>query len=337
MTYREEYLTVSFGESINKFCIVSKEQTDSCCKYFLFNRFNIFNKKINVDDEVRRIRKKEFNRLNKQKIFIDNYYSEPYQNNKEKYLLIAVSFNNPKIVEYQIKLMKKYVKGNFVHIICDNSNKIESAIEIKKVCENNQTTYIRINAKITPNGYSDSHGVALNWIFENIIKYKQKDFALLDHDIVPIIEQNIDDYFNKQDFFGQIRFKDENNHKDVWSLWPGFAFYKYSVVKNKKLNFRRYKHFGIFKACCVDTGSANWKPLYSKYNANDLISCDVVSWDLKNDVEFKPNGNKNSDFEDCVEYFNNKTWLHAINGSEWHESNGKINFVYKRLEELLRP
>lgn len=335
MKNRENYLTISFGDSINDYPIITREKTKNRNKYYLFNKINIFNKKINLENEERRKRKYEHKKLSKQKIVIENFYTSDYLNKTKKYLLVTVSFNNPIIVKYQIKLIKKYIKGSFEHIICDNSNRIDAARKIKEVCKNNNTTYIRINPDIIPNGYSDSHGIALNWVWENILQQRKQDFALLDHDIFPITEQNIEDYYSEQDFWGSIRFRNKNNKKDIWSLWPGFAFYKYEPLVNKKLNFRRYRKFGLFKISCVDTGSANWNCLYSKYDATTLKNCNMVTWDLKTDKEFVFNGNKNSDFEDCIEYFNNKTWLHSINGSEWHESKGKINLVYQLLNKIL--
>lgn len=336
MTDREDVLTISFGDLITIHTLISREVSEDAYEYYLFNKIKILSKKRDKDKEERRFRRSEFRRLNRQKICMEDFYSKDYKANTEDYLLITVSFNNPVVVDYQIKLIKKYLKGNFVHIICDNSNRIEAAREIKNVCIQNDTTYIRINSKTIPNGYSDSHGVALNWVWNNVIKSKQKDFGLLDHDIFPIVEQNVTDYFNKnQDFWGQIRFKNNNNHKERWFLWPGFAFYKFDAVKDLNLNFRRYKHFGFIKAKSSDTGSANWRQLYSRYNADELEKCTAVKWDLRTNAEFCGKWEANTDFEYCIDYFNNKTWLHAVNGSDWHASKGKINLVYEELTKYV--
>ena len=330
MNIRENIITLSFLDNTYEYVLLSKDISESCYTYYLFDKFKILRTKRNSKKEEFRRRRAEHLRLSRQKIIIGDYYSSDYKNNNGKRILVTVAFNNPKVIEYQIKLIKKYIKGDFIHIICDNSNRIDSAQGIRNVCIQNEVTYIRVNSDIKPHGYSDSHGVALNWIWENILSKKEKDFALLDHDIFPIQEQNIEDYFDIENFWGSIR-----NKNGRWYLWPGFAFYRFDAVKNKKLNFRRYKHFGFIKAKNADTGSANWNCLYSKYNVIFIRNCDVASVDLSTNSIPLSNKDNNYVFENCIEYFNNKTWLHSINGSVWHDDNGKIELVYKCLDEKL--
>ena len=315
--------------------MITKELINNTYHYYIFGKFLIYKRERNIEKEERRQRRKVHKELSRRKFSIDNSLTPDYIDNNAKYILVTISFNNPIIVDYQIKLIKKYIHGDYIHIICDNSNKKELAEKIRNVCISNGVSYIFINSKSCPNGFSDSHGIALNWVWKNILKEKKKGFALLDHDIVPVCNQNIEEYFNKQDFWGQVRFKNYNNHKDIWSLWPGFSFFNFDCVKDKNLNFKRYKRFGFIKVKGVDTGSANWNCLYSKYNIDKLDKCNCITWDIKNDCEYTEARTDNSEFNECVEYYNNKTWLHAINGSDWHYSNGKINLVYEILNKIL--
>ena len=71
-----------------------------------------------------RQRKKAYRDSFKQKYNIADFYSENY-NKPSEIDLITVSFNAPELIKYQIKLMKKFLKGNYCIIICDNSTQEE--------------------------------------------------------------------------------------------------------------------------------------------------------------------------------------------------------------------
>lgn len=199
--------------------------------------------------------------LSKKKFSLDNYFASNF-NKSSNIDLVTVSFNNPIIIEYQIKLFKKFLKGTFCHIICDNSNMEERAKQIKDVCVKHNITYIHCEPKKIPHGYADSHGIALNWIYKEVIQKRKNNFALLDHDMFPIKPLNIESYIEDAELAGRV-----DEISGIWYLWPGFSFFKYDLLKNKKINFRRYRKWYLFKVPKVDTGSANWYPLYSKYRS----------------------------------------------------------------------
>ena len=78
---------------------------------------NIF--KVDNETKDRRSRRRQHYLLSKEKFVIENYHSSDYD--KESNIdLITVSFNNPIIIDYQIKLFRKYLQGSFCHIVCDN-------------------------------------------------------------------------------------------------------------------------------------------------------------------------------------------------------------------------
>ena len=85
-------------------------------------------------DSAERLRKKAYRDRFKQKYNIADFYSENY-NKPSEIDLITVSFNAPKLIKYQIKLMKKFLKGNYCIIICDNSTEEECSKEIRDICE----------------------------------------------------------------------------------------------------------------------------------------------------------------------------------------------------------
>lgn len=283
------------------------------------------------ETKIRRAKRAEAKRLSCLKIEIEPFYASIY-NNETFIDLITVAFNNPIIVDYQIRLFKKFIKGSFTHIICDNSNNKEKAKAIKEACVKNDVTYINVTSEEKASGFSDSHGRALNRIYKNVVQKRQNNFAFLDHDILPIKETNVGDYLKETDLFGAIM-----HRAGIWYLWPGFSFYKYSYLKDLKLNFRRYRKFNILKAEGADTGSGNWYPLYSKYDENKAVNADEILWNIRENR--LANGNEQEGKviqESMVQYFLDKTWLHTECASEWIDCKGKNQIIYEMLEGYLK-
>lgn len=295
-------------------------------------------KAMTSDDIERKRRKKEHKKLSKQKFDVPTFYANDFDK-KSAMDLITVSFNNPKVIRYQINLIRKFVSGNYTILICDNSNVQAKSEAIRKVCEELNVTFIRVNPKKNPNGYSDSHGLALNWIYQNIIKKRGNNFAFLDHDIFPVRNINIEDYIKTQDFYGTQNFshKDYFLNKGMWYIWPGFAFYKYAALRDKKANFGKWRRFGFLKVKVIgaDTGSANYPILYSKYDTKKLKFADTNFWNIRNNSSVTEDEVRALAQTDLVQYFDNQNWLHMIDGSEWQDSKGKVEIVYKMLDELL--
>ena len=295
-------------------------------------------KAMTPDDIERKRRKREHKKLSKQRFDIPAFYASDYDKNSGMDL-ITVSFNNPKVIKYQINLIRKFAKGNYTIIICDNSNVREKAEAIKKVCEDLNVTFVRVNPKKNPNGYSDSHGLALNWIYENVVKKRENNFAFLDHDIFPVKNINIEDYVKEQDFYGHKNrsHKDTLLNKGMWYIWPGLSFFKYDVLKNKNANFGKWRRFGFLKIKVVgaDTGSANWPVLYSKYDTDKLKFANTSFWNIRKNCAVKDDEIRALAQTDLIQYFDNENWLHMIDGSEWQDSKGKTEMVYEMLDRLV--
>jgi len=261
---------------------------------------------------------------------------EPYfaQKYKEKTFidLITIAFNNPMIIDYHIKMFKKYIKSDFTHIVCDNSNNQEKASWIRRICINNDVTYINVTSGEKAGGFSDSHGRALNRIYKTIVKRRQNNFAFLDHDIFPIKEVKIEDYLKETELFGAVM-----ERGGIWYLWPGFAFYKYDYLKDLTLNFRRYRKFNIFKVEGADTGSGNWYQLYSKFDRNKFENPDEILWNIRENREANEDEKEGNVIqESLVQYFFGKSWLHTMCASEWVDCKDKNLIIYDLLEGFLK-
>lgn len=289
---------------------------------------NIF--KVDNETKDRRSRRRQHYLLSKEKFVIENYYSSDYD--KESNIdLITVSFNNPIIIDYQIKLFRKYLQGSFCHIVCDNSNMEERAKQIREVCVKNNITYIHCEPKKIPHGYADSHGIALNWIYYSIVRKRKNNFAFLDHNIFPIKPLNIESYLEKAELAGRVY-----EQSGIWYLWPGFSFFRYNVLKNIRVNFRRHRKWYIFKVPIVDTGSGNWYSLYSKYNKELVNNIYFNGWNVADNKPLEANEAQGKFIQEkMVEYSMDNKWFHSICGAEWRDVKGKNKIVYKMLDDFL--
>ncbi len=283
---------------------------------------------------VEKIKKNQENKERKKgykKSFAQNYSIEPYYSkdytSKSDIDLITISFNAPKLILEQIKIFKKFLKGNYRFIVCDNSTLEDCSQMIKTHCIQNDITYIRVLDRSIPNGYSNSHAIALNWVWKNVVQKRKNNFAFLDHDIFPVKEIDICSYVNQKPVFGRYKKLDCG----VWYMWAGFAFFNYEYVKNLPLNFHRYKAFGLFKVKYADTGSANWNCLYKKLNINDLNPCSDELYGLGDDDILRKYTNEKI----TVNYFANESWLHILDGGDRYKTNAqKVERVLKYLDRL---
>lgn len=262
------------------------------------------------------------------KFVIEPYYSADYSNESD-IDLIAITFNAPKLVEYQIKFVKKFVEGRFLHIICDNSTSKECAEEIRAICEKYDVTYIRIEDRKTPYGYSNSHEIALNWTYKNVVKKRRNNFAFIDHDMFPLKPVNPYEYIKDYPVFGKYMVSPSG----IWYLWAGFSFFNYDFVKDLPLNFHRYKKFGIFSMKgknWVDTGSANYNCLYSKIERDKLLPF------REKFVDFLTGERTQYGVGNFSHLLDEGKWFHIFDGgNRQNTETDRIEKIYKYLDSLL--
>lgn len=109
-------------------------------------------------------RRKEYRNSFKDRYIVENYYSTDYDK-KSDFDFYVVSWNAPHLIDLQIRLFKKFCHGNFRYIVCDNSTDYSAVQEILSICKKYDITYIRVCDTSIPYGYSNSHELALNWIY----------------------------------------------------------------------------------------------------------------------------------------------------------------------------
>jgi hypothetical protein len=223
--------------------------------------------------------------------------------------IVSIAFNNPWVIEQQIRLVKKNVLDLCIFAVADNSSDDTSRKQIYELCKASQTPYI--NVPMNPHKKrkcSDSHGVVLNWVYKHyIVKRKTAFFGFVDHDIFPIRPHHIIPNLIGKKVYGHLQTRD-----DKWYLWPGFCFFERSELINKKLDFRPEKN--------MDTGARNWSTLYKNINPSELIIPRQSYGKLRDG--------------DCMQadgYEIIGDWLHTFNASHWMKVDSKDDLV----EELL--
>lgn len=229
--------------------------------------------------------------------------------------LATVSFNNAKLVSYQIRTLQKFFSYPFRYTVFDNSTDDETSDEIYRLCSLHNVGYVRLPEQdFIPAGYgSYSHGIACNYLFYNYIQGGgSKYFGLLDHDIFPIEKFDINGYLEKQEFYGI---------KHGRYLWPGFFFVRMSHIENIKLDFRPslWLH--------GDTGACNRYRLFRHV--------DFSKYETPSD-EHRLFGNSKDIFEDGYSYFS-CGWIHCWNASNYmgKDMHDKMRRIFLLLEEAL--
>lgn len=175
----------------------------------------------------------------------DVFHFNCYSKQNSKLLIITVVYNRADMVAHQLRLLPKYLTDPFQHIVVDNSRDNSARKSVAQLCEHYQVGYVSLPKNFYTHA-SNSHGLALNWIYQHLIKAFNPDyFGFLDHDIFPIRSHSILEHLITQPIYGQ-----KDTRKNVWYLWPGFSFYQTSLLENIHVNFKP----GMINDTMVDTG-----------------------------------------------------------------------------------
>ncbi len=256
-----------------------------------------------------------------------NFFEDEIKFNDDYCELVTIAFNNPQVIKYQIKCLKKFFSYPFIYTVFDNSTDTLKSEEIQSICKNENVGYVLLpkQNKYQRKDVSYSHGIAINWVYLNFIKKrKHKYFAILDHDIFPIKMFDIQNYLKGQPFYGLLLHNHKSRFvkKDIFFLWAGFSFFCTEQVVNLPLDFRPNWKYN------ADTGSRNYNCLYRFYDINKIERCrdKKIFFDNKNDF-----WNNGAALFDCG-------WLHMWNGSNYSNSQNweqKLENVCTMLDEHL--
>jgi len=249
----------------------------------------------------------------------------------EKILYVSIAFHKPFLIQYQIKLLHKYVKDPYEFNVVDNSVDHSQREEIEKICVCEKTKYFSAPLFPMKTG-SHAHGFALNWAYENVVKKSEcRYFSFIDHDIFPIKTTNMINKFDKNGMFGVPCISSSKEQQRLygykWFLWPGFIFFDRNIIKDIPLDF--------LPTLGYDTGSANWDILYKKIDLQSLRKM------VTNRIYLRDKPTTTPQLDICNEIGTAEeglAWIHTSNGSCWMPdipgSIPKETLVKKYLESL---
>ena len=242
--------------------------------------------------------------------------------NEKNVDLIVVAFNDLQLLEYQNKLIKKYLE-NYNEIICDNSNDKKQSNKIYQFCVQNNISYVKVPHFMfeTP---SHNHGRALNWIMKNVISKNKRDFVFLDHDMFPFAKIDLRAYFQKN-FWGRIR----TNGK-YWYLTPVICGFNFKNLEKYKTNFlpsHGKNH------CFLDTGSGNYFTIYQYLKDSEFFPLDMQFLNIHTREIYDDFDKSLNEYTDKVEIVDHR-WLHICGGSLWGGKHNKFELAKDFMLQL---
>jgi hypothetical protein len=176
-------------------------------------------------------------------------------------VLVTIAFNDPEAIDMQVQLITRFV-ANVVHVIADMSMDDDAAAQTAVVAARGNAPYVRLpaNPLRRRNQGSRIHGLALDWVWRNVIRPGEPDrFGFIDHDIFPTGPDDPFAMLDRQPVCGSIRVIAPR-----WFLWAGFSMFRFDAVKDLPLDFSQDWFNGL------DTGGANWSVLFSKLDRGKL-------------------------------------------------------------------
>ncbi len=234
--------------------------------------------------------------------------------------IITVAFNNAELIELQHRFVEKYITDEHQQIVVDNSTRMDVRREIYSFCQQHGITYLGMPHNLLNHiGGSYSHAMSLNYVYRHLIRQRRPSaFGQIDHDLFPIQPLSILAKLERQPIYGPLR-----DRGTEWYLSAILSFFRFDFVQDKKVDFMPVTPTHTY----LDSGGGNWYDLYSRLDKQTLFFPSECIEPLRE------GGDRHSD---SLEYFDDKAWLHTINGSCWkpvHE--GKDNLVRQLLNTYL--
>jgi hypothetical protein len=189
-------------------------------------------------------------------------------------VLVSIAFNDAQSIGWQSRLVRRYLPG-VCYVIADNSNTTEGAQAIAALAQRTRAPYLRLpeNPWYQP---SRSHGLALNWVWRNVIlPAEPRAFGFIDDDLYPTAPDDPFAPLVSQDFFGLVRKAGER-----WFLWAGYCTFRFDRVRDKPLDFGQDWFAGL------DTGGGNWEVLFRGTDPANLIQPETRFLSYRSDIEF---------------------------------------------------
>lgn len=238
-------------------------------------------------------------------IFLQSNDRQVFQNNL---LLLTVGYNNIWALDYQIRLIKKFLLDEFVHIILDNSIHQTISQQIQLLCKKYNVSYFRCMT-IPQRSSSRHHALALNWALRIIIpKFNFYIFGFLDHDVFPLYPVSILSHFKSgENFYGRYQ---ERKQFKMWYLWPGFCFFSRQFFDVAQMNMLPGNH--------GDTGGSLYPYLKLKTKKSGTFVIENITNYTNSELSYE---------------IYDLTWIHTVALSNW---NRRSTYFWEAKKELIK-
>jgi hypothetical protein len=175
-------------------------------------------------------------------------------------VLVTIAFEDPEAIDMQAQLVDRFI-ANVIYVIADMSMDDDAAAQTATVAAHHNVPYVHLPTNpLRRNQASRIHGLALDWVWHNIIRPGEPDrFGFIDHDMFPTGPDDPFFMLDRQPIYGWIR-----EVGPRWFLPAGFSIFRFDAVKELPLDFSQDWFNGL------DTGGANWKVLFRTLDRSKL-------------------------------------------------------------------
>lgn len=235
--------------------------------------------------------------------------------------IINVAFNNAHLIELQHKFQKRFIRDDYSQIVVDNSTNVEESRKIESYCQEHGIAYLRMPKNwLNRVGPSYSHAGALNFVWHHVIQRRRPSyFGILDHDLFPIKPVSLVEKMKDQPIYGAL----VEREPVCWYMHASLSFFRYQAIVKRGLDFMPVNPMGVY----LDTGGGNWYRLYKYLDKHKVPVQERVMEPLREGGDWH---------SDMIQYIDDRTWLHTINGSCWKSvAEGKDLLVRQILLQYL--
>ena len=180
-------------------------------------------------------------------------------------ICLTIAFNTPWTIDLQIECWQKFCPDTTL-LVADNSNKRSESKIIESICADKKILYIKLPTNPVKHP-SRSHGLALNWVWQNIILRLEnlQRIGLIDHDCYPIKPCRPNHLSNSLAHgVAKSSWIQGSCAKNIWAGFTFFANQPGLTIKDFDFNFLPDPINGL------DTGGMNWQRVYQHIKSSDM-------------------------------------------------------------------
>ncbi len=165
----------------------------------------------------------------------------------------TIAFNTPWAIDLLTHQWSRH-QPDLRLVVVDNSSDRSARAAHEDLCRRRQLPYLPLprNPEWSPNR---SHGIALNWVWFNIVQHAGLDVAgFIDHDCVPVASLDLRSRLRGLAAYGMRG--SSLTHPQAWNLWAGYCFFRPAAAEKFAVDFKHRIELGL------DTGGGNWAGFY---------------------------------------------------------------------------